>query len=258
MADAPGTSFIPQKRNAPKAAPIRRKRFYIFNFIATVVFVVTTVLTAGTFFYKDYSEARLVEQKEALTEQRNIFSESDIASVQDLDNRIRAAEEQLESHVSILKLLEAIEQTTPVSVQYKSFSYVRQPDGGSVVLLQGVTDDFDSVIGQKQSLQDSEVLNRSLVADVKYATGQESTTDEDTEVSSSDDENAIRFSLAISVPEDEIRYTVGETTATETTIVEVSGELTDTVPTEDDAVADETLQPNTPLDLEANDQDVSL
>ena len=269
MADAPGTSFIPQQRNAPKVAPIRRKRFYVFNFIATVVFVVTALLTAGTFFYKDFSGARLIEQKEALAEQRNIFSESDIASVQELNNRILAAEAQLESQVSILKLLTAIEETTPVSIQYKNFSYLRQNSGESVVLLSGVTDDFDSVISQKQSLEDSDILNRSIVADVRYNTNEElDDEDEDeTEAFVGEEKKAIGFSLSIVVPASEIPYTIDTPRALESefedggvVVEEVTGELVDAPLDGTDTVLDEEVTAES-VDTEvesSNNEEVNL
>lgn len=167
MEENPRSSFIPKKVPATRTTVRRsRRRLSVISLIATVVLVASVVLAGGTFFYRDYVSGRLVEQKNALAAERERFSESDIASVRELDRRIEAAKYRIDNHLSISSVLRAIELNTKQSVQFTTFNLERRPSGNLTITVSGVTSDFEKVALQAEQFDDAETLSSFHFTDI--------------------------------------------------------------------------------------------
>jgi hypothetical protein len=113
-----------------------------------VLFFGAVLAAAGTFFFNILIEGQLEAVKQALTAEREKFSQSDIESVRELDKKLKIAGERINSHISVLSIFEALELSAVQSLRFIEFSYKRLNDEAPIVMLKGTTGRFDSVIFQ--------------------------------------------------------------------------------------------------------------
>lgn len=194
MENTPRSSFIPKQASGAKVNVKRRKnRVNLFSLLATVILVGTVVLASGTFFYKDYITSRLEQQKNALAAERDRFNESDIASVRELDRRIKAAEYRLDRHLAASRIFDALELNTKRSVQFQSFALERRPSGDLTLLMNGVTREFKTVALQAEQLAGDDIFSASFFGGIANAIQEaEGTPGAGTE--------SVSFSVTVDVP----------------------------------------------------------
>lgn len=209
MSGPSGTSFIPKKTvQKLGGAPVRRKRFYVISFIASVLFFVSLLLAAGVFFYKNYAEGLLQEQKVALENERNGFDQSDIESVRDLEHRITASEKLLADHTAVSQVFSALEESTGRNVQYVSFSYTQLPSGSLSLELGGIAPSFNSVMVQKEAFEDSVLFSEGIISDVSFGIADNSSEDEAGDAGTGGERTeSISFLFTILLPQSQVAYT---------------------------------------------------
>lgn len=146
-----GSSFIPQRPTRGKAAAKSFRKIYVLSYVSYLVFFSTLLAVGGVFAYKLSLEAELSNLKEALVSQKNLFNQSDLDRVRNLDYRIDTAKLLVNSHASVVTVLDALEQSVVAPVQLLSFNYNRLEDQRTPQLsLTAVAEEFDEVIFQEQ------------------------------------------------------------------------------------------------------------
>lgn len=163
------TSFIPQRPTQGKVKNRSVRKVYILAYVSYVLFFATLLSAGGILFYKYALNKTLNNEKAALASQQDRFSESDIASVQDLNQRINLATVKLNDHISVSALFGALESSAVQSVKFIGFDYKRSADGSPSITLKGGLNDFNSLIFQREVFKTNPILANASFSDITSA-----------------------------------------------------------------------------------------
>ena len=162
-----GTSFIPQR---PAQGVVKKRgvrKIYILTYVSYVLFFGSALAAVGTFFYDSILDKQLQTQKANLVAEKDRFSQADIDSVLDLNEKISTAERRMDLHLSVLAIFEALETSVSQSLQLDSFSYKR--DGAPLVEVSGTAKVFNSLMFQRDILASNPILSGGSFAEVSLA-----------------------------------------------------------------------------------------
>jgi hypothetical protein len=116
------TSFIP-KQSVVETRAAAPRGTGIFTLVAIILFLTMTVASAGVYFYKVVTEKRIVAMENDLNLAKNRFEPAKITQLQELDKRLRAANEVLSKHIAISPIFESLQDITMKSVRFTDFTY---------------------------------------------------------------------------------------------------------------------------------------
>ncbi len=170
MVNPQGTSFIPQRPAHGKNAPGKVRRIYVLAYLSYILFFGSLLSAGGVFFLNFTLDAQLLRQQEALTAEKSKFNEADILSVRDLERRINTAQQRLDSHISVLAVLEALEQTAVASLRYTDFTYTREGDAAPTVTFIGDSNEFNNILFQRDVIANNPILAGSAFKEVGVKT----------------------------------------------------------------------------------------
>lgn len=170
MPDLSNNSFIPKRGPSKLKQKEVSRQVYIFTYISYILMFATLLATGGVFLYGQYVERQLDDEIAALNAEISGFSEADMARVTDFDERLKQASGRLDTSVSLVALMEAIELATIDTVQVISLNMDREFD--EKYILNGVvqTDSFDSTIFQREIYERDEVISSVIISGVQTAT----------------------------------------------------------------------------------------
>jgi len=170
-----------------------------------VLFFGTLIATGGTFFFKVNVDAQLQAEREKLVAQRQAFNQADIERVKLFDKQLKAARDVLESHVTVLDILSALEGKTVATVWYNGFKLARFGDKIDIELM-AETDTLNSVLFQRNAFQDSELLADATIHGIK-AKKPNTNSDNETQLQlSTNDALAVSFTLSNTFDPSSIQY----------------------------------------------------
>ena len=237
MENQQGGSFIPKSPVRGTVKPSGVRKVYIFTYVAFVFFFGTLLATAGTFFYNISIESQLAAQKERLAQARNSFNQADLERVRELESRMDSAFGILNKKVSILTLLEALQDTTLRSVQIKGFEYIKNIDNSLNLKLAIETTDFNAALFQREVLSGSPVLKGATISDITH------TNIDSVSEGESLSKSTVSFTVSKKLSIDEIPYMVKNVTTaplqTET-IESATSTLQEDIPQDQNVAADVT------------------
>lgn len=168
MDSSQGSSFIPKTPVRGSVQKRRPRKIYVFSFLIYIFFI-GTIIAAGIFWFIKYSEENELERVQAaLTEERGRFNESELLRVSEVDARIDEASSLLNSQVSVLRILEAIESVTLSSVTMIGFDYMKAESAELVLALNAAAGDFNSARFQRQVISSNTVLAGSALENITY------------------------------------------------------------------------------------------
>jgi len=165
-----GTSFIPQRPAAGKVKNRGVRKIYILAYISYVLFFGSAIAAAGTFFFTLTVDSQLAYQKGLLAAERDKFSESDIQSVRELEERMSIAQDRMNKHISVVSIFEALEQSAVQAIRFTSFVYERPNDNAPRVTWIGSAEKFNTIIFQREILQQNPVLAGATFNEVELVT----------------------------------------------------------------------------------------
>lgn len=118
-------SFIPQEADVIVSSESR----YVgsdgltdlFNLFAIVLFVASLALGAGVFLYQQFLTAQTTSKIEQLSRAKAAFDPALIQRLIRLDDRMRAAEQILNTHIAPSVVFDALNQSTLTTVAFSSF-----------------------------------------------------------------------------------------------------------------------------------------
>ncbi len=198
-----GTSFIPQRPT--HKANINRgvRKIYILTYVSYVLFFGSVLSAVGIFFYGTLLDSQLQAQKTKLINEKNRFSQADIASVRELDKKIDTAQERMDMHLSVPAIFDSLERTTVKSLSLKSFKYTRENNASPFVEVTGSADVFNSILFQRDVLASDSVFSGGTFTEVALTT--ESNEEEDGTVRT-EESATIAFSLVNEIDPSLIQY----------------------------------------------------
>ena len=115
------TSFIPKKPVTEARAPVSRGSVSLFSVIAMIIFVVSSVLLAGSYFYR----LTLTNQRDSLSidigNKTKTFDADFLRKVTVLDKRIKASNDVLAKHTLVSPIFTKLEQLSLKTIQFTKF-----------------------------------------------------------------------------------------------------------------------------------------
>lgn len=155
------SSFIPKAPVTPTSQRQMRSRpLGVLFFLASVALVGIVVLTGGVFGYGRYLEEAKQDKSDELNRTRQDFQPALIEELRRVSSRMAYAQTLINRHLALSPLFKLLETSTLYNVQYLSFAYAEEPEGGLMLKLEGKTRDFKSlaqqakVLSQDASLRD--------------------------------------------------------------------------------------------------------
>jgi hypothetical protein len=177
MDSSQGSSFIPKAPVRGAVNKRRVRRVYVFTYLIYIVFTCSLLAAAGFWFVHYTADKKLADAQLRLTEERNKFNDSDVATVMQLNERMEEAEALIANHVSLVRALEAVEAVTVASVAMTGLQYTKEESARLSFSLVARTDDFNSARYQREVLSANPVLAGATLANVSFGvsdTGTES------------------------------------------------------------------------------------
>lgn len=163
------SSFIPQDASRPTQAPRPQRSDGLTDLgflVGLVLFVASASLAGAVFLYKQYTESSLGSKSTQLERAKEAFEPALIHELTRLDDRMRAADTILSSHVAPLSLFDALQQTTLTTVSFKSMSFELVDSQNIQVKMSGVAQGVNSIALQADLFSKSGVLTNPIFSDI--------------------------------------------------------------------------------------------
>ncbi|MFZ2522386.1 MAG: hypothetical protein WAX44_01335 [Minisyncoccia bacterium] len=160
------TSFIPKKPviDASRATLPTVKNVNIFSTIATVVFVLTILVSGGLFGYRYYLIGKIVQNDKDLNSARAAFQPETIKQLLDASTRFTTISNLLENHFVVSELLVMLEQLTVKNVAFSELTY-NYTSGIISVSMNGQSRTFNALAQQSDIFYKSGFLQSQLFSD---------------------------------------------------------------------------------------------
>ncbi len=157
------TSFIPKK---PIVEPVVTEKvgLGIFGFIGVLIFVISSALAGGVYFYEGNLNQQLTDKQTQLSNARNSLEPSLMASAKTLGRRITDANEILSNHIIVSPIFQALQLNTLKSIQFTNFSY-KTPSGPKdkvSIQLSGIARDYTSIALESDQLAKNKDIQNPL------------------------------------------------------------------------------------------------
>ena len=163
------SSFIPQDASRPTQAPrqVRTGGLSELGFlIGIVLFVASAALAGAVFLYEQYTISSSASKSEQLKRAKEAFEPALIHELTRLDDRMRAADQILGSHIAPLALFDALQQTTLSTVSFKSLTLEIIDPQNINIKMAGVAQGVNSIALQADLFSKSGVLANPIFSDI--------------------------------------------------------------------------------------------
>jgi hypothetical protein len=242
MADS-NASFIPKNTQRIQKRVRTTRRIYLLSYVSYIVFFGTLIAVAGTYFYAIQVNSSLTTIRNDLTAARQLFSESDIEKIRNLEKRLLVANQLLSELNSPSSIFKDIEQNVAENIQFISFLYEHQPNQKAKLTLEGKAKEFNQVLFQRDLMNRSEIFKNSNIIQFDYALADELEADGSLVNAESDTKNTdatLTFVFGEEISSDKIPFKPNAATAevvTDTSMVtEIRG--TNGTSTDDGVLSD--------------------
>jgi hypothetical protein len=158
MADSPSTSFIPKRGPAKQKRRTVSRQVYIFTYASYVLIFASLIASAAVFLYGQYINQQLNNEITALDTEIESFSEADMQTVMEFNNRLVQAAGRLEHAASVVAILDLLETVTIEPVQYLGLTYEREDDEQIVLTADVDTTSFDATIFQRGLFESNTIV----------------------------------------------------------------------------------------------------
>jgi len=160
------SSFIPKKTvsGVVDSSKVHGPSTSVLSIASGAIFIIALIFALGAFGYQLFLDKKVNAKGVELETFRQQIEIEKIAEVEELDRKIRAAEQLLDNHISLTRLFEYLESATLPNVQFKSFGHEINSDDSFVTNLNGVALDYSTLALQ------SEIFGRGDVfSDVAFS-----------------------------------------------------------------------------------------
>jgi len=168
MPNTSQSSFIP-KNNLPNRQKVgRRYNFFFISLVVYGLFIATPIASAVVFIYEKHTNNVINQTTRNLDTAIKSFSESELLTVRQFDNRLIASSEVLADSVPLNSLLRFFLENTPQTVSFNSVQ-VHSDDGGTATVTAEVaSESFDYVLFYRDELLRNSAFTSSSVSKVAY------------------------------------------------------------------------------------------
>lgn len=163
------SSFIPQDAAKPIQSPRQPRGGGLGDLgflIGIVAFVASAALAGAVFLYQQYTVSSAGSKSEQLQRAKEAFEPALIHELTRLDDRMRAADAILGSHIAPLALFDALQQTTLTTVSFKSLNFEFADSQNLKIEMSGVAQSVNSIALQADLFSKSGVLSNPIFSDI--------------------------------------------------------------------------------------------
>ncbi|MFZ2049286.1 MAG: hypothetical protein WAV25_03265 [Minisyncoccia bacterium] len=159
------SSFIPK---GPVASPASfaapKKSGGLFGFIASVIFFIAVVISAGLFGYEKYLLSSIAQRGDDLKQAKEALNPDLIKDLLKLNSRINSTQDILSKHTVLSPLFDFLESTTYKSVRYTSFKFTN--DKELTISMGGQARGYAAVALQADTLSRSKYIKNPVFSDL--------------------------------------------------------------------------------------------
>ncbi len=202
MPESPSSSFIPKRGPGKKPASARSGNFVLFSIVSYALFVSAPLASAGVFIYERHAQNQFNKAVVALDQAIINFNEEDLKRVTEFNERLITSKLLIETHASIVSLLQAIENSTAKNVEFKSIDIARTDKSMFSVIGLLSTESFDGALFQRSSYIAADIIKNPLFTDVKLVQVKE-----DEESSSASLEKRVELKVTFNFAVADVLYT---------------------------------------------------
>lgn len=116
------TSFIPKRTLDTQTRIERADTVSIFTVLSTLVFFISILAAGGIFFWKQTLTNQVAEVESLLVREQQSFDAQGIADLTQLDRRLTASAQLLDSRLYTSKIFQLLDSNTIQTVRFSKFS----------------------------------------------------------------------------------------------------------------------------------------
>lgn len=166
-----GASFIPKRNPSKKIKRVVTRRVYLFTFVTYIVLFVVLILSASLFGYKLYLEGEIATQIKNLNQEIDSFKVADMQRVIEYEQRLALAEDRFANQISMATLIALLESTTAQTIQYTNVSIERPNDSEVLLAADIIAREFDSAVFQREVYEQTDELSGVVLEDISFTVG---------------------------------------------------------------------------------------
>ncbi|MES3005227.1 MAG: hypothetical protein V4690_03950 [Patescibacteria group bacterium] len=155
------TSFIPKKPiSSPDGAVgisiVRRTN--LFSIVASVVFVMTVLVSLAMFVYKNILNEQIKKADASIAEARLAYEPEIIQDLIDASTKIEASKTLLDNHVVVSEVLNLLEELTLRRMRFDGFSYKNPGVGLPEIKMRGEVQSYNALAQQQEIFFSNEYM----------------------------------------------------------------------------------------------------
>jgi hypothetical protein len=131
-----------------------------------MIFAITVLAGVGVFFYVGYLSKSIDSANASLDEKKDDLNPDDINRMVRLDTRLDTAEKLVNSHVSVSRIFDLLEDITLPSVRFTSFDFNYLGTGKVSMKLKGQSTGFTGVALQSDILNKEKTFKKPIISDL--------------------------------------------------------------------------------------------
>lgn len=156
------TSFIPKQPISGTSPKRKSGGLGIISLILSILTMGVIALAVGVFLYQQLLDTTVDRKKATLDRAQAAFEPTLIQELVRIDNRLKAAEDILDNHVSISALFELLERLTLQSVRFESFEYSFLEDDRINITMSGNAKNFGGIALQADIFGRDRLINEPI------------------------------------------------------------------------------------------------
>ena len=161
------TSFIPKKPlgTSQGSAIEKIQNTNVFTIAATVIFVVTILISVGLFFYKNIVTNQIAQDQKSITDARATFEPDKIQQLIDANTRIVSIKNLLEKHAIVSRVLTLMQDLTMKKMRFTKLDY-QIKDNVPIVTIAGEVQTYNALAEQQSAFLANEYIKTPIFSDL--------------------------------------------------------------------------------------------
>lgn len=160
------TSFIPKRPigSSQSSGNDTIRSTNIFSVVATIVFIVTILVSVGLFFYKNILTNQIAQADKSIVAARADFEPEKIQELIDANARIASVKNLLENHIVVSKVLVLMQDLTVRKMRFTELDYVNK-NNDPTINITGEVQTYNALAEQQNVFLNNEFMKEPVFSD---------------------------------------------------------------------------------------------
>jgi hypothetical protein len=160
------TSFIPKRPigSSQNSGTDTIRSTNIFSVVATIVFIVTILVSIGLFFYKNILTNQIANADKSIVAARADFEPEKIQELIDANARIASVKNLLENHIVVSKVLVLMQDLTVRKMRFTELDYVNK-NNDPTININGEIQTYNALAEQQNVFLNNEFMKDPVFSD---------------------------------------------------------------------------------------------